>query len=192
MIGCLPTSLQIGDIEYPIETDFRNVLIVLAACADPDYTEKEKLWILMRRIFRDGFYEIPPEYMEEALQKAKWFLDCGQEEDNRKPPIKVLDWEQDEPIIFPAVNKIAGMETRSQEYIHWWTFMGYFSEIEEGTLSVVLGIRQKKAKGKKLEKWEREFYRNNKKLCDLKRRYTAEEQAEIDYWKKKLSKGRGV
>ena len=35
-------------------------------------------------------------------------------------------------------------------------------EIEEGTFSTVLGIRQKKAKGKRLEKWEEEFYRNNK------------------------------
>ena len=92
----------------------------------------------------------------------------------------MLDWEQDESIIFPAINKVAGAETRSQSYIHWWTFMGYFMEIEEGTFSMVLGIRQKKAKHKKLEKWEQEFYRNNKELCDLKKRYTEEEQAEID------------
>lgn len=65
--------------------------------------------------------------------------------------------------------------------------MGYFMEIEEGTFSMVLGIRQKRAKGKKLEKWEQEFYLNNRALCDLKTKYTAEEQAEIDYWKKRLS-----
>ena len=51
---------------------------------------------------------------------------------------------------------------------------------------MVLGIRQKRAKGKKLEKWEQEFYRNNKALCDLKKKYTAEEQEEIDYWNKLL------
>ena len=59
-------------------------------------------------------------------------------------------------------------------------------EIEEGTFSVVLGIRQKKSKGKKLEKWEQEFYRNNQRLCDLRKRYTQEEQEEIDYWNKLL------
>lgn len=42
------------------------------------------------------------------------------------------------------------------------------------------------AKGKHLEKWEREFRRNNKKICDLKKRYTKEEQEEIDYWNKLL------
>ncbi len=59
--------------------------------------------------------------------------------------------------------------------------MGYFMEIEEGTFSMVLGIRQKIAKGKKLEKWEEEFYRNNKALCDIKARYTQEEHEEIEY-----------
>ena len=50
----------------------------------------------------------------------------------------------------------------------------------------MLGIRQKMAKGKRLEKWEREFRRSNKKICDLKTRYTKEEQEEIDYWNKLL------
>ena len=63
---------------------------------------------------------------------------------------------------------------------------GSTMEIEEGTFSTVLGIRQKRAKGKKLEKWEQEFYRNNKRQCDLKRKHTKEEQAEIDYWNRLL------
>ena len=182
MIGVLPTSLDISGISYPIETDYRNILVFLAACNDPDFTAAEKLEILMKRLYRDSFYHIPQEHMEEAILQAKWFVDCGQEEDDKKTAKKVMDWEQDEPILFPAINKVAGMETRAAPYIHWWTFSGYFMEIEEGAFSTVLGIRQKKAKGKKLEKWEQEFYRNNKKLCDIRKRYTEEEQAEIDYW----------
>lgn len=46
--------------------------------------------------------------------------------------------------------------------------------------SSVLSIRQKKAKHKKLEKNEQEFYRENKSLIDMQPRYSAEEQAEID------------
>ena len=63
-------------------------------------------------------------------------------------------------------------------------------EIQEGTFSTVLGIRQKKSQGKRLDKWEMEFYRNNKKVCDLKKRYTEEEQEEIDEWKRLLRKTR--
>lgn len=182
MIGRLPTGLDVGGASYPIETDYRNILVFLSACSDPDLSAAEKLEILMKRLYRDGFDQIPQEHLEEAILQAKWFVDCGQEDDDKKPSRKVMDWEQDEPILFPAINKVAGMETRAAPYIHWWTFSGYFMEIEEGTFFTVLGIRQKRAKGKKLEKWEQEFYRNNRRLCDIRKRYTEEEQAEIDYW----------
>ena len=44
MIGQLPVGLRAGGIEYPIETDYRNILPVLVACADPDYTPEEKTY----------------------------------------------------------------------------------------------------------------------------------------------------
>lgn len=182
----LPDSLEVGGVTYPIETDYRNILIFLSACTDPDLTAAQKLEILLRRLYRKGYGQIPQEHIGEAILQAKWFVDCGREDDDKRPAKKMMDWEQDEAILFPAVNKVAGIETRAVPYLHWWTFAGYFMEIEEGTFSTVLGIRQKKAKGKRLEKWEEEFYRNNKKLCDLKNRYTEEEQKEIDYWNKLL------
>ena len=52
--------------------------------------------------------------------------------------------------------------------------------IRESLFSEVVSIRQKKAKHKKLEKYEQEFYRENKSLIDIQPRLSAEEQAEID------------
>lgn len=83
-------------------------------------------------------------------------------------------------ILFPAVNKVAGFETRTCGYLHWWSFLGLFNEIGEGFYSTVMNIRLKKAKKKKLEKYEQEFYREHEELFRVRRRYTAEEQAEID------------
>jgi transcription initiation factor TFIIIB Brf1 subunit/transcription initiation factor TFIIB len=71
--------------------------------------------------------------------------------------------------------------------MHWWTFLGYFNEIGEGLLSTVISIRQKKNKGKNLEKYEQEFYRANKSLIDIKARLTPEEQAEKEYFEKILN-----
>ena len=62
------------------------------------------------------------------------------------------------------------------EYLHWWTFLGYFMEITDGVFSQVLGIRTKKAKHKKLDKWEQEFYSKNKALCALRPKLTAQEE----------------
>ena len=84
------------------------------------------------------------------------------------------------PLIFPAVNRAAGFEVRSVEYMHWWTFLGFFMEIRDTTYATVLGLRQKKygKHRKKLEKHEQEFWKNNASICELKPRYTEEELAE--------------
>ena len=57
---------------------------------------------------------------------------------------------------------------------------GYFMEIEDGMFSQVISIRQKKARGKKLEKWEKDFERNNAELVKLKKVVSVEQQREKD------------
>ena len=175
MIGRLPTTLVIDNMEYKIRTDYRIVLTIFEAFNDVELTDKDKMYVMLELL-----YEEIPTNLEEALKQATWFLDGGKQYEEFNKTKKVMDWEQDESIIFSAINKVAGCETREKEYIHWWTFLGYFSEIGEGLFSTVVNIRQKKNKGKKLEKYEQEFYRNNKQLIDLKEKYTAEEKAEID------------
>jgi hypothetical protein len=44
-----------------------------------------------------------------------------------------------------------------------------------------MNIRSKKSKKKKLEKHEQEYFNENQSLCELKKKYTAEQQAEIDF-----------
>lgn len=175
MIGRLPTTLEIDEKEYKIRTDYRIALTIFEAFEDVELSDKEKAMVMLELL-----YEEMPTNIEKALEKASWFLDGGKQYEEYNKSKKVMDWEQDESIIFSAINKVAGYETREKEYIHWWTFLGYFSEIGEGLFSTVINIRQKKNRGKKLEKYEQEFYKNNKQLIDLKQRYTAEEQAEID------------
>ena len=106
---------------------------------------------VMFQIIYPEHESVPPECHNEACKKAAEFIDYNIPSGKRKP--KTLDWEQDAPLIIPAVNKVAGKEVRALEYLHWWTFLGYFMEIEDGLASQVWAIRQKKAKGKKLEKW---------------------------------------
>lgn len=166
-LGQLPVILMVGEKEWKIRTDYRDILVIMQAFNDPELTVEEA-YVVMRKILYEDWVDMPKELYEEAAKKALWFLDCGQEDEEDIMPVKVMDWEQDEPILFPAINQVAGCEVRSVPYVHWWTFVGYFMEIREGIFSTVLGIRQKMAKGKHLEKWEREFRRNNKKSVTLR------------------------
>lgn len=184
MIYDLPTALEFGGREWAIETDYRQILRILAAFEDPDLSDKEKLYVLFYDLFVD-IEEIPEGLYQAAYDAAIEFIDAGQPRDEKGGP-RTMDWTQDAQLIFPAVNRAAGFEVRAVEYMHWWTFLGYFMEIKDTTFASVLSLRSKRARGKKLEKWETEYWNDNKRLCVLRTRYTEEEQAEIDRLKKIL------
>ena len=167
-----PTSLNIGGVDYEIRTDYRAVLDLLTALNDPELTDEDQsitAYMQSQVILQIMFPkcdEIPAEHIQEALDKVAEFIDMCISDDSKKP--KTMDWEQDAHIIIPAVNKVLNTEIRAVQYMHWWTFLGAYMEIGESLFSNVLHIRQKIAKNKKLEKWEQEFYKENKSLIDFK------------------------
>ena len=169
-----PTSLNIGGIDYAIRTDYRAVLDLFAALNDPECfgeTEEETNLIhanIILRIMFPNCDNIPAEHIQEALDKAAEFIDMGIAENRKKP--KTMDWEQDATILIPAINKVLNCEIRAEKHIHWWTFLGAYMEIGESLFSNIIHIRQKKQKGKKLEKWEQDFYNENKSLIDFKQK----------------------
>ena len=177
-----PTSLTVNGKEYEIRTDYRAILDVLTALSDPDLEDDDQnvnAWIktkIILEIMYPDYETIPPEDYSEAVRLASEFIDMGIKDEIRKP--RTMDWEQDAPIIVPAINKVLGKEVRAEKYLHWWTFLGAYMEIGEGLFSQVLSLRAKRAKKKKLEKWEEEFYRDNKHLIDLKPKLSEEEKAE--------------
>lgn len=170
----LPTSLEVDGREYEIRTDYRVILDILAAMNDPELfepgmTEDEKKAeqvMTMLQILYIDFAIMPPENWQEAAKKACDFIDCSIKGDD-KPKPRTMDWEQDAPIIAPEVSKVAGRDIRIGE-THWWEFFGYYMGIGEGVFNTIVSIREKRRKRKKLEKWEQEFYRNNKALVNLK------------------------
>lgn len=175
MIGDLPKYLEVNGRQYEIRSDFRTALLILQAYDDPELDDYEKAAVCLECLFCDI-----PKDKDEAYKAAIWFLDGGNTAKSCSQSARIIDWEQDESMIFSAVNKSAGFEVRAADYIHWWTFLGYFSEISEGLLSQIINIRIKKSKGKKLEKYESEFYSQHREIIDLKTHYTAEEKVEID------------
>lgn len=180
----LPTSLEVAGRAYDIDSDFRTVLRVLAAYGDPELNESEKQFVCLANIYID-LDAIPAAHLQEAYEAAVRFIDNGQEHEENGP--RAMDWEQDAPLIFPAVNNVARFEVRSVEYLHWFTFLGYFMEIKDGVFSTVLRLRQKRSKNQKLDKAESEFWTSNQKICVLERKLTAEEQADYDRFDKLFS-----
>jgi len=173
----LPTTLEIDGIEHPIRTDYRAALDICAALADTEYSDQDRVLALLSILYED--VEKILDY-EEAAKKALWFIACGDNSTSQRKTPKLMDWEKDFTLIAAPINRIAGCEIRSLPYMHWWTFISYYYEIGDCAFANIVSIRNKKAKGKKLESWEREFYRENRDKIDLRSGMTAEDKELIN------------
>lgn len=178
----LPTSISVNNTEYAIRTDYRAVMDILTAFSDKemlgeseDETNIIRALLILNILFVD---EVKPEDQNEAIKKAIEFIDMGIESsrDDKKPTL--MDWDQDAPLIIPAINKVLGREIRADKYMHWWTFLSAYMEIGECSFTHIINIRDKKAKGKKLEKWELEYIQEHKDIVLLKEKLTEKEQLE--------------
>ena len=163
----IPTSIQIGEKQLGIRNkgDYRMVLDCFAALNDAELTKTERIYCALI-IFYEDFNDLQdlidfPDVVE-ATKKMYWFFNCGDDKGvGANKPYKLIDWEGDSQLIASAINKVANTEIRMAEYIHWWTFMGFYLAIGESPLATIVSIRSKLAEGKKLEKYEIKFKNDN-------------------------------
>lgn len=176
----LPHSVEVCGVEYPIETDFRVILDIFSILNGVDLTIEEKT-IGAIGVFYPDYAKMPVEHFQEALKKCFEFINCGHLDGGKKTP-KLMDWEQDFQYLIAPINRIAGEEIRAKEYIHWWTFLSYYTEIGDCYFAHIVRIRDLKMRGKLTDKTDKEFYRKNKDVIDIKRRYSEAEDEIINQW----------
>jgi len=175
----LPTTITVNGIEYPIRNkgDYRMVFDVFSALTDDELDISLRVMTALI-IFIDGFESLedvaqafPTESaLKEASMELNKFINCGEDDSiGLKTRSSVVDWEQDQQIIASAINVVAKKEIRAEPYIHWWTFLGYYMGIGEGLFSTIVTIRSKIKEGKKLEKYEQDFKRQNPQYFVTKR-----------------------
>lgn len=168
----LPRKVTIGGTEYGFYGDFRDVLEILAYFQSPELPDFLKWQIALGLFYKEP---IPPRLQPEAMEYLALFIGGGQA-DEGGGGLRLLDWQQDAPLILAGVNQAAGQEVRALPFCHWWTFLSYFHAIGEGPLATVVSIRKKLAQGKKLEPWEKDYYRENPALVNLRKTYTRQER----------------
>lgn len=173
----LPHSAVIGGVSYSFHADYRDILAILRYLEDASRPEYVR-WRIAIALFYEG--DIPREHQQEAMEYLADFISL--EESASKPGPKLLDWQQDAQAIVADVNKVASAEIRALPFLHWWTFMAYFNAIGEGQLSTIVSIRDKLSRGKKLEKWEQDYYQKNRDRVDMKKTYTPTETELLKQW----------
>ncbi len=163
----LQTVVEIDGKVYPINKkgDYRVILDILSALNDEELSERQKAEVALN-LFYD--FNVPDD-RQTAIDEMMKFINMGEKPEENNDP-SVMDWEQDFNLYVPPLNKALGIEIRAVP-LHWWAFLGGYMEIDgKSTFANVIQIRQKLQKGKKLDEAEKEFYRENRKLVDLKNR----------------------
>lgn len=173
----LPKTINLNNRDFEIRTDYRAILDILIALEDPNYEADEKILILIQILYVD--WESIEDF-DEAYEKGIKFINMGQE--SNTDGMKLMDWEQDSDLIVSPINQIVGTEIRSLEYMHWYTFLSAYMNIGESLFSQVVSIREKMKRGKTLDKQEKEFYKRNSEMIDLKTKYTDKEKEIFKNW----------
>lgn len=188
MIYDLLESVTVCGKEYAINSDFRVILDIIEVLNDPELEADERGFFTLGFFYPD-FEEMEPEHCQEAIRQCFWFINGGKhdEEMGKKKP-RLMDWEKDFPYIISPVNRVAGIEIREarnregKKYYHWWSFLSNYMEIGECTFAQIVHIRDQQNKGKTLEKFDREWYRQNRDLVDLKVKITSAEEEVFKKW----------
>lgn len=184
----LPKTVNICGTEFAVRYDYRVILEIFEVLNEPDISDQERALAVLQ-IFYVEWQEIPD--YEAAIKECINFINCGRTEEPGKKQPQLVNWEQDYQIIVAPINRVLGYEIRAKEYdpetntggVHWYTLVSAYMEIGGDCLfSQVVRIREKKAKGKPLDKAEKEFYRKNRELVDIKRHYTEADDELIEYW----------
>lgn len=185
----LPTSITVADNTYTIRNrgDYRMVIDCFEALQDETLTQDERIYASLIIFLEDmntieDIAQIPD--VVNVYKEMVRFFNCGQDNvPGAQTEYKLLDWEKDSPMICSAVNKVANTEIRALEYLHWWTFMGYYMAVGESSLSTVVSIRYKVATHQKLEDHEKKFKQHNPQYFAWDMRSLKQREAD-EHWRK--------
>ncbi|MBO5543026.1 MAG: hypothetical protein J5949_00200 [Oscillospiraceae bacterium] len=165
-----------GGRRYAVRTDFRVILEILVMLRDPDLRDGDKAEALLRM-----FYVERPTEADAAIEACYRFIQPHPVQ--QSAPRSLVDWELDFDLMAAPVNHILGTECRALPYLHWHTFLAAWMEIGPETLfGQVLRIREKLRTGRKLEKAEQRFLRQNRSLVILPTRLSREEEKLMAEW----------
>lgn len=171
----LPTTVELGGAEYPINTDFR----VSLQFEELVQSELDEVELLARAI--DLYYpdEIPPHLLEEAVDKLLEFYRGNKPQEQQKESEPVYAYEQDKDYIYSAFLEQYKVDLYDIPYMHWWKYMAMFTSLDEKCRFMeIVGYRSIKIDSR-MSKEQKKFYKTMKNKYKLPRskRQTEEEDA---------------
>jgi len=176
LLDQFPTAVEIDNVEYEINSDFRTCLKIILAFEDLELTIIEKQAIMLDLLYK----QLPPDKLK-AIDIAIKFLNCGDTGTNQSfNNERLYSFQKDARYIYSAIKQTHGVDLETVGYLHWWKFCYMFLDLNEDCFFIrIIGYRQKRNQNK-LTQEERKYCNSIKDILDLQPDVSTDDQAVLD------------
>lgn len=163
LIDGAPNKVEIGGVEFDVNSDFRVFLLFEELIKSTEISEERKPYLAIQY-----FYPVIPPNLHEAINKMIWFYHCGkkdqgEEETSAKTYEVSYSLKQDATLIYTAFQKEYGIDLTTDR-LHWWKFIALLEPLVSGiTFSEIVKCRAIKIT-RDMSKEEVKYYRRMKKI----------------------------
>ena len=135
LLDRLPTKVEIGGMEFEINSGFRTSILFTQLLEDSDVPDNFKIVQSLELYYGDCARNI--KNIQEAYEKIMWFYTLGKtskksESNSGEKVTKDYDFEYDAELIYAAFMQNYHIDL-SESNMHWWKFITLLNCIE-GTL----------------------------------------------------------
>lgn len=168
LIDLVPTSVNIGNKKYDINSDFRISILFELLMQDNSMEDKDKMLMALKL-----YYPVIPKNLDEAIEQMLWFYKCGKDirkskgNGKGKSITQIYSFDYDDDYIYAAFMDQYGIDLQDIEYLHWWKFKAMFKSLKEDNEIVkVMGYRSMDL-SKIKDKEQKAYYKRMKDLYEI-------------------------
>lgn len=184
LTDALPTMVQINNMKYDINSDFRTSIVFSNIINTEDLTEEVIFKIL------NLYYPVIPADVEKAINEIFLFYIAEEEKTERTKKSgnnkRIFDYEEDSKYIYSAFLSQYGIDLQSIQYLHWWKFKAMFISLKEDNEIVKIMQYRSMDLSKIQDKEQKKFYKKMKELYKLKERINEDDKKALDDVRKLL------
>lgn len=139
LVDLLPTTVNVGGIDYPINTDFRTSILFEQMAVDAEIENEEK-WKYLLEYYYEGI-RITDKNINGLVEEALKFYRCdrgqlqsdneGCKDSSNSSSDKIYDFDYDDMHIYSAFLQQYSIDLQDIEYLHWWKFKAMFNGLKE-------------------------------------------------------------
>lgn len=175
---------------YKIDSDFQTGIMISQCMADETLSDREKFFTARSLLFgpeQSCAGATLPDYQETA-DAICWFMNEYNHDNHigdKKREVVIMDFDIDQWRIYAAFKNQYGIDL-NREKMHWFTFMGLLTSLNECAFTHVMEIRGKETNSK-MSQEEKKTIREQQRIFAIKppkKKMSEKEQRAVDEFMK--------